>query len=339
MNIQKQVPLAPYTTLGIGGPADYFLEVHSLRDIEKAVTWAKKEDVSITVLGGGSNVLISDEGVRGLVVYNKITDQEWREDGTDVFLTVGAGAVFDEVVSEAVEKGLWGLENLSAIPGSVGATPVQNIGAYGVEIQDRIVEVKVCHKETGEVETLPKEACAFGYRDSLFKHEAGEKYIITHVTYCLSKEAQPVLTYKDVKNYFKDSAHPSLSEVRDAICGIRSKKFPDWNEVGTAGSFFKNPIISREQYEVLKEQYPDMPSYYVAGTERVKIPLGYVLDKILSMRGVEDGLVGTYQEQALVLIAKKGSTAQDITQFAKAIEKKVFDATSITIEWEVTFLS
>ncbi|MBX2866365.1 UDP-N-acetylmuramate dehydrogenase [Candidatus Kaiserbacteria bacterium] len=329
MNIQTQVSLAPYTTFGIGGNAEFFVEVRSVEELKEAVLWAKEKGISVTVLGGGSNVLVSDRGVTGLVICNKIEGITYE----DEMVHVGAGVVFDDLVLETVEKGLWGLENLSAIPGTVGAAPIQNIGAYGVEVSSVIESVHTSHLTDGSERVFSNKACAFGYRDSFFKTEEGRNYIVTGVTFHLKKEGDPHIEYKDLQNYFIDT--PTQRQVRDAVIEIRSKKFPDWHKKGTGGSFFKNPIISKEQYEVLEKKYPELPGFPVG--DRVKVPLGWILDKVLHIKGVtnERGTVGTYEGQALVIVNHGGATAEEVDAFAQKIAEDVFGITDIRIEREV----
>ena len=198
MEIQKNVPLAEYTTLHIGGPAEYVTEVKDVPELRSAALWAKERGLPLTILGGGSNVFAADAGVRGLVARIAIAGREVVENGDEVLLTLGAGEVFDDAVLYAVSRGWWGLENLSCIPGSVGASPIQNIGAYGAEIQEVIAAVEAYDTERDETVTLLPAECAFGYRDSLFKHEAGKHYVITRVSYRLSKQPRPNLAYADV---------------------------------------------------------------------------------------------------------------------------------------------
>jgi UDP-N-acetylmuramate dehydrogenase len=345
ISIQSNVSLKEYTTFHIGGAAKYFIAVTSVSELRNAVAWAKEKKVPTTILGGGSNVFVSDKGVRGLVVHNTIKGRSVAEDGDDVLLTVGAGEVFDEIVSFAIENGWWGIENLSCIPGSVGATPIQNIGAYGVEIQDRIVLVQAYDAETDVSVELAKEVCAFEYRDSIFKHEEGKRYIVTGVTYRLTKKPSPVLHYHDLVRWNearvtakKGDEMPTLGDIRAAICAIRSEKFPDWNVIGTAGSFFKNPIILEAHFKKLLEKYPLLPGH-ATGDGLIKVPLGWILDHVLHVRGYRQGNVGTYEGQALVLVNHGDATAAELERFVENISEKIFNATKIVVEWEVTKLS
>lgn len=341
MHIHERVDLSSYTTFGIGGTADFFASATSVAELKELLAWARERSLPTTILGGGSNVLIADEGVRGLVIKNDIQGIEWRDvDDEAVRVRVGAGVVFDELVAQSVEKGLWGLENLSAIPGSVGATPIQNIGAYGVEIAEYIEAVEVFDTDAMETLTLTPAQCMFGYRDSLFKKAEGERYVVTHVVYRLSRVPHRVLTYKDLETSFAHAKEaPSLSEIRDAIRTIRKRKFPEWgNGIGTAGSFFKNPIINTEAFEILRTQYPDVPAFPV-DADTVKVSLGFILDKVCDVRGYCVADVCTYEHQALVVVTHAGASAADVVAFAKEIAARVHEKTNIAIEWEVTYVS
>ena len=332
--IETHEQLAHHTTLKVGGAAEYFTVVTTEAELVSAVDWAKAHAAPITVLGGGSNVLVSDEGVRGLVIKNAIAGFSVTTSADTILVTVGAGEVFDDVVAKAVEAGWWGLENLSHIPGSVGATPVQNVGAYGVEVKDVIASVRVFDTAVMKFKMLSPTDCLFGYRDSVFKKPTGQHYVITSVTFRLSCTSTPHLSYRDLAEYFADK-NPTLAEIREAVIAIRSRKFPDWQVVGTAGSFFKNPTITTEAFARLSAKYEGIPSYVVSD-HLVKVPLGWLLDKALNLKGVQDGPVGTYEGQALVLVNRGGATASDIARFAEKIVDAVKTETGIDIEWEVT---
>lgn len=326
--------LAPYTTLKVGGEAEYFLCAKTESQLEDAVLYAQNNNMPITIIGGGSNILVADTGVPGLVVQLSLTGVTYTESDSHIFVKAAAGEMLDYVVSFCVEKGWWGLENLSHIPGTVGATPIQNVGAYGVEVADVISSVRVYDQETKTFLSLLPEDCAFGYRDSVFKHPAGSNYIVTEVTYKLQKSANPQIHYKDLASEFSPETN-DLSAIREKIISIRSAKFPNWQETGTAGSFFKNPIIKKDEYKEIISKYPDLPSFSV-DSEHVKIPLGYVLDKILNLKGEKVGYVGNYKNQALVLVAEKGATATAVTDYADSLKSRVSKELNIDIEWEVT---
>jgi len=332
--IQSNEPLKQLTTLRVGGEAQYFVDIDSESYLDEAVGYAHKNNLPITILGGGSNILVSENGIKGLVIRMSLVDIATEVEEEKVLLTASAGVVLDDLVSHAVEHGYWGIENLSHIPGTVGAAPVQNVGAYGVEVKDVIKTVRVYNIQARRFEVLTADECNFEYRDSLFKKSEGKKYIVVAVTFALSTEVLPQLSYADLQSRFTD-AQPTLLEIRQAIIEIRAGKFPDWNVVGTAGSFFKNPVILRTKFQELCTQYPGLPGFDVDDTF-VKIPLGWVLDKVLHLKGVGNEKVGTYQGQALVLINKADATATDIAEFADDIVKKVHDATDIQVQWEVT---
>lgn len=336
LRIQENIPLRLHTTLKIGGPAAYFVDVVTVEELKAAVVFAEQKQLPLLLLGGGSNLLIGDAGFSGLVIKLGLSGRTYKEDGDRVLLTVGAGEELDEVVAEAVSRGLWGIENLSAIPGSVGATPVQNVGAYGVEVKDVITEVSALHVPTKNLRTFSSEECEFGYRDSFFKTEEGKKYIITSVTFLLQKNAQLKILYADLKNFFSNHS-PTISDVRAAVIKIRQEKFPDWRTVGTAGSFFKNPIITNEAATLLTARYPELPLHLVSATEK-KVPLGYVLDKVFNYKGFRSGNVGLSDTQALVLINYGGASSEEVIAFSEAIKKAVLEKTNLKIECEVTFI-
>ena len=336
MNIEQHKHLRNLTSLKVGGVAQYFVEVNSEEELVEAIAYAQTNSLAITVLGGGSNVLVSDMGIKGLVIHMLIKGVAVSMNGEKVEVCASAGELFDDVVLYSVENGLWGIENLSHIPGSVGATPVQNVGAYGVEVSHVIKTVRAynCHSHT--FESLTNQSCAFGYRDSFFKALEGKRYIITSVTFLLSKNKIPKIEYADLQNYFKNEI-PSLTKIREVIIEIRKNKFPNWHEVGTAGSFFKNPVITKTQYMSLAKHYEGLPGYSV-DTDMVKVPLGWILDKTLHLKGYTVGPHSLYEKQSIVLIAQEGSTAMTIEHFANDIIAKVKKETGVAVQWEVTKL-
>ena len=335
MEVKEKVKLAPYTTLGIGGPAEYFSLARSEKEMVELVSDARKVGQSIIVIGGGSNILVDDAGVNGLVIKNEIKGIS-RDISKDVVLvTAGAGEEWDSLVAYTVREGWWGLENLSAIPGSVGATPIQNVGAYGVEVADVVESVRVLDSRTGEIHILKREDCRFGYRDSIFKSADGRGLIVLFVTFRLSLSPNPKLHYKDLAERFGGNADaPTLSEIREAVIAIRKGKFPDWKVVGTAGSFFKNPVISKDEYERLLLQYPELPGF-AEKEGYVKVSLGWILDRVCSLKGYKEGNVGLYDKQALVLVNWGNASAAEVKNFSTKVADQVFDKTKIQIEFEV----
>ncbi|MDE1875177.1 MAG: FAD-binding protein, partial [Patescibacteria group bacterium] len=265
MKVLENIPLAGLTTFRVGGSARYFSTVKSEDDIITALAFARERNAPIFILGGGSNIVVPDGGFPGLVIKMELSGMSFQDKGEGKFrAVVAAGEGWDAFVAETVRRGLWGLENLSHIPGTVGAAPVQNIGAYGVEVGGAIISVRALDRETGAAREFSNEECRFGYRDSFFKTAFGKRWIITSVTFDLNPAPQPNVSYKDLAEHFAGRA-PSQAEIRDAVIAIRKNKFPDLSETGTAGSFWKNPIIPQSRFAELSERYPGMPSF-PAGT-------------------------------------------------------------------------
>ncbi|HEX7724828.1 MAG TPA: UDP-N-acetylmuramate dehydrogenase [Candidatus Paceibacterota bacterium] len=342
MKLEQNVPLADYTTFKIGGPARYFCIARSGAEVVEALSFAHKDNRRALVIGGGSNVLISDAGFSGVVIKNEIMGKALVPmGGGDYRLTAGAGESWDEVVQMAVENDLHGIENLSAIPGTIGAAPVQNIGAYGVEIANSVITVRAVDTKTLQYVKFSGKECKFGYRDSIFKHKKG-RYIILQVDLRLKKKGKVNIEYKDLKDYFAKAniSKPTIQQVRDAVIDIRWHKLPDWKLWGTAGSFFKNPVISKSRFDKLKAQYPALPGFPEPGGKRVKVSLGWILDNICHVKGTMVNNVGSYERQALVIIAKQpGATAAQVVARTKEIAELVEKMTTIKIEAEVEWVN
>lgn len=335
MRIEENAPLGPLTTFRAGGKARYLCAASSVSDLREARAFAIERGLPVFVLGGGSNVLVSDAGYPGLVIRNEIRGMRGFDRGDAVVMEAGAGEPWDGFVEACVEKGLWGVENLSLIPGTVGAVPVQNVGAYGVEAKDVVASVKAFDMATGEEVEMSNADCLFAYRDSVFKRPESKRLVITAVSFLLSLSPRPNLSYKDLKDRFAvATAQPTAREVREAVISIRTGKFPDLSELGTAGSFWKNPVISSSEYEGLKGRYPDMP-HYPAGEGRVKVPLAWVLDNVCGLKGHRKGRVRLFERQPLVLAAEFGATQAEIDSFAREVEERVMRDTGIRIDREV----
>lgn len=337
MEIQENVSLSGFNTFKIGGCARYFVVIKNLDDLKQAIDFSEKNQLPVFVLGGGSNLLISDKGCEGLVLKMEMTGIEFvNEDSDEVSVVVGAGENWDDLVRITVEKKLHGIENLSHIPGGVGASVVQNIGAYGVEIKEVVDWVKVFDVENKKIKFLQKDECKFGYRDSIFKKPEGKNYIVLRVAINLNKEEKLNTNYKDIQNHLKEESLEKISqkELREIIIKIRSKKFPDLEKIGTAGSFFKNPIVDKEKLSNLLEKYPEIPNYENEdGT--FKVSLAYILDKILGVKGLKKGNVGVYDNQPLVLVNYNNGTASEIRELAGQITKDVKEKTGLDIHPEV----
>ncbi len=337
MQIREQVLLSEYTTMKIGGVAQFFIEVTTINELKEAMIFAQEKNIPFFILGGGSNVLIDDRGFAGLVIHMVIMEIEWEESDNHILATVGAGETWDNFVATTVEKNYSGLENLSSIPGTVGASAVQNIGAYGVEARELIISVEVYDGENNTLRTLTNAECAFGYRESIFK--TNKHLIITRVKFTLAKEYIPKQNYKDIALYIEENGVValSLSEMRAAVMSIRAKKFPDLREYGTAGSFFKNPIVSRAVADNFLQQYPNAP-HYEAGEGMIKLSAAWIIDHVLMMKGVRDGDVGTWNAQALVVLNYGDATSDEMKKFVKKIADASFEKIKITLEPEVILI-
>ncbi|MCD6062490.1 MAG: UDP-N-acetylenolpyruvoylglucosamine reductase [Flavipsychrobacter sp.] len=334
MRIQQNISLKPYNTFGIDLPAESFLEIDdhgTLADIltDKALP-AKKN-----ILGGGSNVLLT-QPVAGLTILNSSKGiTKVKEDDNHVWLDVSSGEVWHDFVLYAIANDLAGVENLSLIPGTVGASPMQNIGAYGVEAKETIDSVTFWHLEDKGYLTLNNNECRFGYRDSIFKHELKNKVFITSVRYRLNKKPDFNVSYGAIEQELQkmNISEVSIKAISDAVIAIRTSKLPDPKKIGNAGSFFKNPTISIKQYDQLKTQYPDIPSYPVSETS-VKVPAGWLIEQC-GWKGFKDGNIGVHQKQALVLVNYGGGNGADIWALSEKVLKSVQDKYGIELEREV----
>lgn len=285
-------------------------------------------------IGGGSNLLFLED-FPGTILHSAVKGIETvSETGRWIELRAGAGVVWDDFVAYTVENGWYGAENLSLIPGEVGATAVQNIGAYGVEAKDLIVSVDVVEAATGRKRRFLKEECRYAYRESVFKKELKGKYFVTHVTYRLSKVPVFCLDYGNVRSELeKDDGELTLPNVRKAIVSIRKSKLPDPEVLGNAGSFFMNPVVPQKQFSVLCREYPDIPFYRIDDT-RVKVPAGWLIDRC-GWKGKSLGSVAVHEHQALVLVNKGGATGRDVLRLAEEVSRSVRKKFGITIRPEV----
>ena len=290
------------------------------------------------IIGGGSNLLLTKD-YAGVVVHSAIKGIEAEEqaDGT-VMLTCGSGEVWDDVVAFSVERGWFGAENLSIIPGEVGASAVQNIGAYGAEVCQIIDKIEAVEIATGDIRIFDVEECGYGYRQSRFKKEWKDRYLMTHVTYRLAKQQPLRLEYGNIKAELerKGISEPTLAQLRQVIIDIRNEKLPDPKVEGNAGSFFMNPVVSKEKYEELAALYPNMP-HYTIDAEHEKIPAGWMIDQC-GWKGKSLGRAGVHSKQALVLVNRGGATGEEIVQLCETIRKDVCDRFGIDIHPEVNVI-
>lgn len=343
----RNYSLKNLTTLGMPGTAEYFCTVDSVNALEEALRFAADNNLSYKILGGGSNLFLKEEYIAGVVIKNEIKGRELLGD----LVRCGAGEDWDEFVAWTLDKNQYGLENLSAIPGTVGASPIQNIGAYGVEVGEFIHSVEVCrinpaNKEI-EHKTLNRKDCAFGYRDSVFKRSEGEGYVVTNVIFSLLQKPRLNLGYPDIQTWLKSwleknskSAEDVTAHiVRKAVISVRKEKLPDLSRLGTAGSFFKNPIITQDHFARLKSKYPNIPGYQidVGDMKIIKVPLAWILDNVCKAKEIKFGPVGVYEKQPLVLVNGGGGTSLQVQALVSELTRLVFEATQIKIEPEVVF--
>lgn len=336
MHVLREEPLSKHTTFRIGGRAALYIVVASEEEVAQAYEEAAHRGLSVYPLGEGSNVLVGDDDLQKAILAFSGATITYKEHESHVEVSADAGVNWDMLVQDVGQKSLWGIENLAYIPGTVGAAPVQNIGAYGAEVADTIQSVRVFDPAQRLFMDMTKEECLFGYRTSVFKQKPG--LYITRVTFRLSKTPSPNLAYPDVQKRISDGVVVRTpNDIGALIRDIRSQKFPDLQLVGTAGSFFKNPVISKMAYEKLLSTYPDLPGY--EQEEGVKVSLAWILDHMLSLRGYKRGRVRLFEKQPLVLVSEIGATAHEVNVLAEEITKKVFIATGINIEPEVRSLT
>ena len=326
----KDYSLKEHNTFGIDAKCRRFLEYTSIEEAQQVAQILCESDTPYIIIGGGSNLLLTKD-YEGIVVRSDVLG--YYIDGDRI--TCGSGEVFDEVVEASLQAGLYGMENLSLIPGDVGASAVQNIGAYGAEAKDLIVSVEAVEIATGHMLTIQGKDCGYGYRQSKFKNEWKNRYLITHVTYQLSTTFEPHLDYGNIRAELerKGIKEPTAQQLRDTIIDIRNAKLPDPKVEGNAGSFFMNPIVSRGKYEQLAAQYEGMPHYDV-DTDQVKIPAGWMIEQC-GWKGKSLGRAGVHDKQALVLVNRGGATGAEIVALSDAIRADVKAKFGIDIHPEV----
>lgn len=337
MEVRERVWLAPLTTFKIGGPARFFISAVTKEDVLEAFAFAKRHQVPIRVLGGGSNLLVPDEGVDAVVLQYAPDDTSFEDDERGVYVRAASGTSWDTLVDAAGEKSLWGTENLAGIPGTVGGAVVQNIGAYGAELSSLFVRADVIDLVSGLERTIEARDAAFAYRTSFFKAHA--ELLILRVTLRLSKNGKPNLSYADVaraREAGKLLATPN--DIAAAVREIRSRKFPDLRKEGTAGSFFKNPILGAAQAQELKKRFPELPQYSQEDG-RIKASLAWLLDHALSLKGFSYGGARLYERQPLVIASRFGTPSRDVEMLAQEVERRVEKEVGLTISREVETFS
>jgi len=334
MHIQTDVSLKHYSTMRLGGLANALVEVQSKEDLLAALQWAKERQLPHLMLGGGSNVIFSN-GFPGLVIVNKLQGfQVLHKEHNEVIVQIGAGENWDTIVGRTVEMGLSGIEKLSLIPGTAGATPVQNVGAYGAEIADTFVKLEAYDLAEQQFVTLNKEDCQFSYRNSIFKSPKHRRYIITSLTLRLSTKPPEPPFYDTLQKYLDKQRvriyTPQI--IRDAVIAIRASKLPDPKYLPNIGSFFKNPIISEAEAVALRHQYPDVPSF-AASKDRVKIAAGWLIDTA-GLKGYTSHGMRVYEKNALVFVNDSANSFEDLAAFKQEIIDTVHQKFGIVLEQE-----
>lgn len=333
--------LLNHNTFGIEAKAERFITYDSVDDLQQVITHLNNglSDRPLLHIGGGSNLLFLSD-YKGVILHSRIKDIEIHNEGNNIFLRVGAGMVWDDLVDYCVENGYYGLENLSLIPGEVGASAVQNIGAYGVEAKDVIQKVECVDLKTSESRIFATEECKYGYRSSIFKKELQGQYAVTYVWFKLSRIFEPHLDYGGIRNALLASGinekEITAKQLRQTIIEIRQAKLPDPKDFGNAGSFFMNPIVEREVFEHIKQDYPNAP-HYVIDEEHVKIPAGWLIEQC-GWKGRSLGKAAVHDKQALVLINKGGAIGKDILELCNVVRNDVKNKFGIIIHPEVNFI-
>ena len=337
MQIHNNFSLKKYNTFGIEAKAKQFVAVHNIDEL-KSVLENHVSDKKF-ILGGGSNMLLTQD-INALVIHVDLKGKKIiNEDDDFVWVESQAGENWHEFVLWTINQNFGGLENMSLIPGNVGTTPVQNIGAYGTEIKDTFVSCEAMNILSQEMKSFTKEDCNFGYRESVFKQEAKDKYVITSVVFKLTKRNHKINTsYGDITKELEKQnvTTPTLKDVSNAVIAIRQSKLPDPKELGNSGSFFKNPIISKELFEKVQQKFPEVKFLEVSPTE-VKVPAGWLIEHS-GLKGYRKDDAGVHKNQALVLVNYGNATGQDILNLSKYVQKTVFDKYGIAIEAEVNVI-
>ena len=344
MLLLENVPLAPLTTLGVGGPARHFAEATSADDVRAAVHEALAHNWRLFVLGGGSNLVISDQGWPGLVLKIALRGIDWRRENGSVIFEAGAGEEWDALVAAAIKQDCAGVECLSGIPGTVGGTPVQNVGAYGQEVSETVSEVQALDLRRGEVVTLCAEACGFEYRKSIFNTTESGRFIILRASYALRPGGAPKIEYADLKKFFAGKPSPSLSDTREAVRQIRHGKamliVPGDEDARSAGSFFKNPVIAEDEYrrlaEIAASRQLQLPHFDTPAG--VKIPAAWLVEQSGMQKGTVRGRVGISRRHSLAIVNRGGATAADVLALKTEIQQRVLDQFGVELTPEPVFV-
>ena len=337
MQLESHRSLADLTTFGLPSTAEHFVSCGTVEAVREALEWQRHQGCLLHVLGGGSNVLLTGD-LSGLVLRLGVQGiEELGREDEHVRVRVGAGVVWHDLVMESLDQGWYGLENLSLIPGSTGAGPMQNIGAYGVELEERFESLEAVNIATGEVQTFRHAECAFGYRESVFKRALKGQFIITHVTFRLPLVPDLRLGYGAIRQELESAGvhDPDPRSVSEAVIRIRRSKLPDPAVIGNAGSFFKNPVLTKEAFEAVKRAHPEVPNY--PASNGVKVAAGWLIDQA-GWKGHDRGTHGVHDRQALVLVHHGGAQGSDLVQLAEDIQADVHARFGVALEREVNVL-
>lgn len=345
MEIRENVALAPLTTLGVGGAARFFVEAMSPDEVREAIAYGRSRGLPLFILGGGSNLVVSDAGWPGLVLKVSTLGLNHRHGHGVAYFDVGAGEDWDSFVAATVQHHCSGIECLSGIPGSVGGTPVQNVGAYGQEVADTIDSVLALEIATGQEQEFEKADCGFAYRTSIFNTSAHGRYVILRVTYALVHDGQPRLAYADLQKYFAGRPKPTLAEVREAVRQIRASKAmlitPGDEDARSAGSFFKNPVLSPDAFQALQAKAAArglaIPNYPALAAQR-KVSAAWLVEQSGFSKGYTNGRVGISRKHALAIVNRGGATAAEVVALSQQIRHQVAELWGIQLQTEPVFV-
>jgi len=350
LEIQENIPLAPLTTFNVGGPARFFAEARSQNEVQQALAYAAARHLPLFVMGGGSNLVIADEGWPGLVLRIALRGIEFEGDRQKMLFHAAAGEDWDNLVALAVSKSCAGIECLSGIPGTVGGTPIQNVGAYGQEVSQTVMRVRALEIASGNVLELTNSDCGFAYRTSKLNTSMRDKYVVLEVDYLLERNGAPTLEYADLKRCFAEqgsSAPPTLEQVRDAVRAIRRSKamliVPGDEDCRSAGSFFKNPLVSAAEADRIEalaaKLVPEKPlPRYPGENSKVKLAAAWLVEQSGFAKGFARGPVGISHKHSLAVVNRGGATARDILAFKEEIQHRVFDQWGVSLHPEPVFV-
>jgi len=335
--LQENISLKPYNTFGIEVKSRYFVEIRHLDELKELGNDPVFKQNKLLIIGGGSNLLFTED-YNGLVLKISIPGISYEIINGDIIVTAGAGVVWNDLVNYCVQHGFAGMENLTLIPGTAGASPIQNIGAYGVELKDVFQSCQAYEIETGEMRKFEYDDCHFAYRDSVFKNELKGKYIITSVSYRLSENASINSQYGAIQAELakRNITEPAIADISKIVAEIRVSKLPDPSTIGNAGSFFKNPVIKVDLHTAIKGQYPDIVSYPV-GNEEFKLAAGWLIE-YCGFKGKVEGETGTWKNQALVLVNHGHASGKEVYSFSEKIIDTVYSTFGVSLEREVNIL-